>query len=500
MKRRDFIRVTAKGGLLAVAAPTLLDLLLHSEALPGELAYSARAELEAGLARVLQAALAGGGEYADVYLEEVVRTGISLADGTVGSVEYGIDKGGGVRVVSGWKTGYAFCDSWQEADLADVARVAAEIGRAGGGVAPGKLAEKQGRGLLTYRISPAGVDASKKVEVVRFVDRVVRAYDPAIKQVRVAYRDELKRIVIATSDGVFVKQDQPLIWIEVDALAERDGKRQPGYVRRSKKIGFEYVEPKFLEETAREAARQAVDMLEAGEAPSGEMPVVIGSGGGVVFHEAVGHGLEGDSVQRKASFYAGLVGTKVASDLITLVDEGSLPNLRGSFDFDDEGTPSGRVVLIEGGVLKGYMNDLMTARKMGAEPTGNGRRQSYMDYPLTRMTNTYIMPGGSTPEQVIAETKRGIFAKRLGGGEVDTATGSFTFGVREAYLIENGKITSPVRGATLIGSGPEILQRIDMVANDLTFWPGTCGKGQWVPITSGSPTLRISSIVVGGRG
>ncbi len=500
MKRRDFIKVTAKGGVLAVASSAMLDLILRGEAFPQELLYSSSPGLEASLAKVIEAALSSGGQYADVYLEEVSRTGISLADGIVRSVEYGVDKGGGVRVVSNWKTGYAFCDSWDEPDLARVARVAAEISRGGGRVEAARLTERQGRGLVKYKISPDDVGASKKAEVVSLVDRVARGYDPAIKQVRVSYRDEIRKIVIATSDGGFVRQEIPLVWIEVDTLAERGSKRHPGYVRQSKKMGFEYAEPGFIEETAREAARQAVDMLDAGDSPSGEMPVVIGSGGGVVFHEAVGHGLEADSVERKTSFYAGLVGTKVASDLITLVDDGSIPNMRGSFDFDDEATPAGKAVLIEGGILKGYMYDLMSARKMGAVPTGNGRRQSYMDYPLARMTNTFITAGTASPEEIIAQTGRGIFAKRLGGGEVDTVTGNFTFGVREAYLIEKGKITSPVRGATLVGNGPEILKRIDMVGNDLSFWPGTCGKGQWVPITSGAPTLRISSIVVGGRG
>jgi TldD protein len=498
MKRREFLRVTAKGGAFAVASPAILDLILRGNLSAGDLAFRST-DLDVMLPRVLEAALSSGGQFADVYLEEVVRTGISLADGAVQSVLYAVDKGGGVRVVSDWKTGYAFSDSWEQAALTDAARVAREIGR-GGQSAVASLAERPSRGLVRYRISPDDVDGTRKVEVVTRIDKAARAYDPAIKQVRVTYRDELRRIVVATSDGLLVRQELPLVWIEIDTLAERGGKRHPGYVRQSKRMGFEFVDPALVEEFGRDAARQAVDMLEADEAPSGEMPVVIDSGGGVVFHEAVGHGLEADAVERKASFYAGLEGTKVASDLVTIVDDGSIPDFRGSYDYDDEGTPSGKAVLIEGGTLKGYMSDLVTSRKLGIPATGNGRRESYMHYPLVRMTNTYIDAGRSTPEEVIADTRRGIFAKRLGGGEVDTATGNFTFAVREAYLIDRGKITTPVRGATLIGSGPEILKRIDMVANDLSFWPGTCGKGQWVPITSGSPTLRIASIVVGGSG
>jgi TldD protein len=423
-----------------------------------------------------------------------------MADGKVNSVDYGLEKGGGVRVVRDWKTGYAYCDSWEEADLARVARTASEISRSGAAVAAAALAGRPGRGIMSYKISPDAVDASRKAEVLAIIDSAARGYDPAIKQVRADYRDELRRIVVATSDGVFVQQDAPMVWVEINVLAERGDKRHPGIVRQSKKVGFEFLERAAVEDIARDAARQAVAMLEAGGAPSGEMPVVIGSGGGVVFHEAVGHGLEADSIERNASFFAGLMGTKVASDLITLVDDGSIPNLRGSFDYDDEGTPSGKNVLIEGGILRNYMYDLMSARKLGGTPTGNGRRESYRDYPLARMTNTYITAGTSAPAEIVSATQRGVYAKRLGGGEVDTATGDFTFAVREGYLIEKGKIGAPVRGATLIGKGPEILKRIDMVGNDLTFWPGSCGKGQWVPITSGSPTLRIGSIVVGGTG
>jgi len=497
MKRRDFLRVTAKGGIFALASPAILEMLLREESRAQAAAFTS-ADLQSMLGRVIERALANGGQFADVYLEEVVRTGIDLADGKITSVDYGIDKGGGVRVMSDWKTGYAYCDSWDEEQLDRVAGVAAEISR-GGSALIAALTAGSPRQVISYRTSPDDVEAAQKAEAVALADKIAREYDPAIKQVRVSYRDEMRRIVVATSDGAFVRQEIPLIWLEIDTLAERGDRRHPGYVRQSKKMGFEYVDRAFIEQSAREAARQAVVMLDAVDAPSGEMPVVVGTGGGVVFHEAVGHGLEGDAVERKTSFFAGLVGTKVASDIVTLVDDGSIPDYRGSYDFDDEGTPSRKSTLIEAGELKGYMLDLATARKTAANSTGNGRRQSYMYYPIVRMTNTYVAAGTTAPEEVIAATERGLYAKRFGGGEVDTATGNFTFAVREAYLIEKGKLTTPVRGATLIGNGPEILKRIDMVGNDLEFWPGTCGKAdQWAPITSGSPTLRISSIVVGG--
>jgi TldD protein len=500
MNRRDFVKVTIKGGTVVLVAHPILDLLAGNAAVAGESSYFTEAGFSDSMVRVLETALAGGGEYGDIYLEEVLRTGISLVDGKVESVEYGIHRGGGVRVLSNWKTGYAFCDSWEEDELRKVAEVAARISQAGSPTKVGELTARSGRGVTSYEISADEVEASKKVDIAVHADRVARAYDPSITQVRVNYTDEMKRVLICTSEGVLVRQETPLLWITLNTLAQQGSKRSPGYLRKSKKIGFEYMTPEFVEETAREAARQAVDMLEAGDAPRGEIPVIIGSGGGVVFHEAVGHGLEADGVEKGTSFYTGMVGERVGSEQVTIVDDGSIANLRGSFDFDDEGTPSQRNVLIEKGILKGYINDRLTAWRLGAEPTGNGRRQSYQHYPLVRMTNTLLMPGQQSPEEIIEATSGGIYARHLGGGEVDTATGNFTFGVREAYLIENGKITSPVRGATLMGNGPEILKRIDMVADDIAYWPGTCGKGQWVPVSSGAPTLRITSINVGGRG
>ncbi len=500
MNRRDFIKVTARGSAFAIASPAILNLLAGDAALSGDLAGLNDPGMADSMSRVLTRALANGGQHADVYLEEIIKTGVRLVDGKVESVDYGIYRGGGVRLVHDWKTGYAYCDSWDEGELVRVAGVASNLARGGDAVTVADLTARQGRGVTRYDIPPDEVDAGRKMDAVVLADRAARAYDPAIKQVKINYTDELKRVLVCNSQGVMIRQEIPLIWISIDTLAERGSHRHPGYVRRSAKTGFEYVTSEFIEETAREAARQAVDMLEAREAPRGEIPVVIGTGGGVVFHEAVGHGLEADGIEKRTSFYTDRVGEKVGSDQITIVEDGSLPNMRGSFDFDDEGTPSQRNVLIEGGILKGYMYDLLTAWRLNAEPTGNGRRQSYKHYPLVRMTNTLLMPGDFAPEEIIEGTTTGILTKHLGGGEVDTTTGNFTFGIREAYLIENGKITAPVKGATLIGNGPEILKCIDMVGNDLAFWPGTCGKGQWVPVSSGAPTLRITSITVGGRG
>jgi TldD protein len=499
MKRREFIKVTVKGGALALSSPLILEAMTGSEARAG-LGLLADPGLEADLVEVLDTAMSRGAQFSDIYLEEVLRTRITLGDGKVESVEYGVHRGGGVRVLSNWKTGYAYCDSWRREELREVAEVASRIGSGESGEGVADLSGSGGRGVVDFEVSPELVPAEAKVERVLMADRIARSYDPAIRQVKAEYSDEIRRILVCNSRGLIVRQEVPLIWLVVRTLAERNGKRSPGYLRKSKKLGFEYVTDDFVKETATESARQAVDMLEAVEAPGGELPVVIGSGGGVVFHEAVGHGLEADGVERGTSFYTGKVGTRVGSDLVTVVDDGSIPNFRGSFDFDDEGTPSRRNVLIERGILRGYMHDLLTSWKLDSEPTGNGRRQSYMHYPLVRMTNTLIEPGQNAAEDIIRSTSRGLYTRHLGGGEVDTSTGNFTFGVREAYLIEDGRITKPVKGATLIGNGPEILKRIDMVGDDMSFWPGTCGKGQWVPVTSGAPTLRITSIVVGGRG
>ncbi len=501
MRRRDFIKVIAKGSALALASPLAADLLGVRPALGADLDWESAAGAGGDLASVLRAALARGGLLGEVYLEEVVRTGIRMTDGRIEYIELGLDRGGGIRVIKDWKTGYAFCDSWDVDELKQAAGVASRIGGAGDAVTGiGALdpSAARPRGIVSYVTDPAEVLADAKVAVVDLADRVAREYDPAIKQVRVEYRDEMRRMVVVSSEGVAVRQEIPLLWLSLDILAVRGDRRAPGYVRRSSKSGFEHMTEEFVRETAREGARQAVTMLDAADAPSGEMPVVIASGGGVVFHEAVGHGLEADGIERGTSFYTGRVGERVGSDVVTIVEDGSIPHLRGSFDYDDEGTPSRRNVLIENGILRGYISDRLTAAKLGIPLTGNGRRESYMHYPLVRMTNTFILDGASDPEEIVSATDRGLYAKRLGGGEVDTTTGNFTFGVREAYLIEKGRITSPVRGATLIGNGPEILRRIDMVGGDTTFWPGTCGKGQWVPISSGAPTLRITAVNVGG--
>jgi TldD protein len=308
----------------------------------------------------------------------------------------------------------------------------------------------------------------------------------------------MQRFAVANSDGAWVEGSMPLLYLRVNAIATKDGRRGMGMERVSFRLGAEQMDGDAAGKAGQKAGRMAVAMLDAEAAPAGEMPVILAAGGGVLFHEAVGHGLEGDGVRRGSSFFAGRVGEVVGSERVSVVDWGGIADLRGSYDVDDEGTAPVKSVLIERGVLRGFMNDRMTAGVLEAERTGNGRRQSYRFPPLVRMSNTYLPAGEDDVEEMIRATPSGLYARTLGGGEVDTTTGNFTFGVLEAYRIEDGKLGRAVRGANLVGNGPEILKRIDRVGPDLEYWPGTCGKGQWVPITAGAPTLRIASMTVGG--
>jgi TldD protein len=319
-----------------------------------------------------------------------------------------------------------------------------------------------------------------------------------VGQVTIDHADEMLHFLVVNSDGTRCEDTLPLLYMRINVFASKNGRRGTGMERLSRRLGAEQMANAAPEAGGREAARMAVAMCDAAEAPSGEMPVVLGAGGGVLFHEAVGHGLEGDAVRKGTSFFKDLVGQTVASEHVSVRDTGALPELRGSYNVDDEGTPPRENLLIDKGVLRGFLNDRITAAVLKAERTGNGRRQSYRFPPLVRMSNTFLAPGTDMVEEIIKETKSGLFARNLGGGEVDTATGNFTFGVLEGYLIEDGRIAGPVSGANLVGNGPEIMKRIDRVGPDQKFWAGTCGKGQWVPVSSGAPTLRISSMTVGG--
>ncbi len=493
--RREFLKRGVATGVTLVVTPSILRTIL--EAVPGSTEEIPGWLSKEDMEQLLETALSRGGDFADIFLERKVRTNIDMDEGKVRTVHFGIDQGVGIRVIEGDTTGYAFSDDLSMRKLLETAKVASEVARSSSRGASVSRAEAPHR--VFARIPLESATEREKLALVKRAEAAARDQDRRITNATVSYYDETRRIAVANSKGLWIQDEKPIIYFTVWAQASDGERSHRGRSRRSATRGLEFFDDTPPEEPASMAAREAIAMLDAEEAPSGEMPVVVEAGwGGVLFHEAVGHGLEGDAIQAKTSYYYGKLGERVASEHINLVDDGSIPGLRGSSNIDDEGTPTQRNVLIEKGVLKGYMHSILSAKQLGETPTGNGRRESYKHYPLVRMTNTYIMEGESKPEEIFRNTKKGLYAKAFWGGVVDTASGNFTFSVRQAYLIENGKVTRPVKGATLIGNGPEALRSIDMLANNLGYGPGTCGKGQWVPVTSGQPTLRLSKITVGG--
>lgn len=450
--------------------------------------------------------LAGPGiDAADLYFQTQVSETWVLEDGIVKEGSFNLDQGVGVRAQSGEKTGFAYSNAITPEALSQAARAARSIARAGqqGRVQAFKATEVM---PLYAADNPLDViDRAQKVELLKRIDVATRALDPRIKQVTVSLAGVWDRVLVAATDGSLGADIRPLVRFNVSVIVEQNGRRERGGHGGGGRTDYRY----FLNEDramgyAREALRQALVNLEAIAAPAGTLPVVMGAGwSGVLLHEAVGHGLEGDFNRKGSSNYSGKIGQQVASKLCTIVDDGTLTERRGSLSMDDEGTPTQCTTLIENGVLKGYMQDKLNARLMGVARTGNGRRESYSHLPMPRMTNTYMLAGESDPEEIIRSVKKGIYCANLGGGQVDITSGKFVFSTSEAYLIEDGKITAPVKGATLIGNGPEAMSKVSMVGNDLALdsGVGTCGKdGQSVPVGVGQPTLKIDAITVGGTG
>jgi TldD protein len=452
--------------------------------------------------RTLQAALRTGGDFAEVFAEDRRGSSARLDDGRLQSFNSGRDKGAGIRVVSGETTGYAHTADLSEEGLRAAAEAAAGAARGGGGgTRTVDLNRVQGPDVNHVGVLPETVEKDKKAELLLRADVAARSEGDAIKQVIAVYADNRRRILVANSDGVLAEDDQVRTRFMVQAVAGADTGMQTGYESTGFTMGFELFDQLDVEEFARTAARRALTKLRARPAPSGALPVVINrGGGGVMFHEACGHGLEADAIMKAASVYAGRVGELVASPLVTLVDDGTMGPEWGSFSVDDEGKPAGRNVLIQDGVLTDYMWDNLRARKADRPSSGNGRRESYRHTPMVRMTNTFLVNGTEDPDEIVRQTPYGVYVASLGGGQVDTATGDFVFGMTEAYLIEDGQITDPLRDANLIGNGPESLRNIDAVGNDFAFGPpGMCGKdGQSVPVGDGNPTLRVASLTVGG--
>jgi TldD protein len=454
------------------------------------------------LERVLARGLRSGAEFAEVYAEDRAGTGAGLDDGKVEQITSGRDRGAGIRVVRGETTGFAYTADLSEAGLlaaAEAAAAAASTG--GGGVRTVALTRREPHVVGSVDVYPEDVPKQRKIELLLAADHAARAAGSAVVQVSASYSDARKRVLVANSDGVLANDDRVRTIFRVSVVANGDTGMQTGYQSVGRTIGFELFDRIDVDEVARRAAEQALTKLRARPAPSGTMPVVIRHGsGGVLFHEACGHGLEADLIAKGASVYAGRVGEQVASSLVTLVDDGTMADEWGAIGIDDEGHPSQRNVLIQDGVLTDYMWDYLRARKESRVSSGNGRRQSYMHLPMVRMTNTYVLDGADDPDDIVRATDHGVYVAQLGGGSVNTATGDFVFGMTEAYLIENGEITDPLREGNLIGNGPQVLRDIDLLGNDFTMGsPGTCGKdGQGVPVGDGQPTLRVRALTIGG--
>ena len=489
--------MSLKGGIMMVAAPPLFSHLLTSCSTGNTVPVL---EIDPSvLNRVIARALEKGGDFADVYIENRISRQIVMEESKFKSGLYGISQGAGVRVISGNKTGYAYTEEITEEKLLRAADVASYVALTGGPITPVNISKTDRPSFITVKKPLGEIADEKRIEVMKRADEAAMSYDSRIKMAMVNYYDEVRGRIIANSEGIYLQDELPMMFFIVQTLGDDGQARHMSRERLSKHMGFEMFEEFTPEMVAERAAREAIAMLAAQDAPAGIMDVVMQNGwGGVLVHEAVGHPLEADNIAKKIGAFTGKIGQKVASDLFTMVDDGSIPNARGTINFDDEGTPVKRNVLIEKGILKGYMTDVLSAKQLGMERTGNGRRESFRYLPIPRMTNTFIDKGESDPADILSSTKKGIYVQSLSGGSVNPVTGVFNFTCREAYLIENGKKTTPIKGATLIGSCLEVISNVDAVGTDLDFGPGICGKGQAAEVDAGQPTVRIRGINVGG--
>ncbi len=454
------------------------------------------------LSGILKKSMSTGADYGDIFIENQRPLTIQLEDDKIEKISSGVDAGIGVRVIFGDKSAYAYSNDFSEDSLFDIAEtVSRAVKERDISNRTFDLTKAIPTVHFDIKLNPGGVDMARKISLVESANRAAKDISSSIKQVSVVYRDTIQDVCIATSDGIIAEDERVYSLALIHVIAADGDILQTGYEPVGGLAGFEIFEENPFEQTAVKAAKKAVTMLKAKKAPGGRMPVVVASeAGGTMIHEAIGHGLEADLVQQGLSVYAGKVGEKIASSLVTIIDDSTLSGRRGSFRFDDEGILSQRTVLVEKGILKGYMYDVMTSLKGNVLSTGNGRRQSYRSRPIPRMTNTFIASGEGDPESIVKSIDKGFLVKKMGGGQVNTVTGEFVFEVSEGCIIEKGSIGEPLRGATLIGNGPEILNSIDMVGNDIGFDIGTCGKdAQGVPVSDGMPTVRIPEMVVGGK-
>ncbi len=463
---------------------------------------------ERDLESYLSEALSAGGDYADLYFEYLATSSIGIDEGIVKSAAEGVELGVGVRVLAGERTGYAYSDDLSPEKIRKAARVAARIAQGPSSIVRTGFEEARKHNLYPMLQAPHETGLAERVALVKRADEAARAYDSRVFQVQAQYADSIREVLVASSDGRLSYDRQPMARIGVAALAREGsadggGVPQHGYSGGGGRVTLDFfINEKTPEHFAREAARQAIVQLGAVDAPAGETTVVLGPGWpGILLHEAVGHGLEADFNRKGVSAFTGRVGQQVASPLCTVIDDGTIGSRRGSLNVDDEGMPTQRNVLIENGVLRGYLQDQLSARLMKSTSTGSGRREGYQHIPMPRMTNTYMLAGESAPEDIIRSVSKGIYCATFGGGQVDITSGNFVFSATESYLIEDGKITRPVRGASLIGNGPEALKYVSMVGNDLLLDEGigVCGKeGQSVPVGVGIPTVKIDRMTVGG--
>lgn len=459
---------------------------------------------EIDFAAVLKRALRNGGDFADIFIERSTPLSIVCEDDRIEKVISGLDCGAGVRVLFGQRAAYAYSNEVSTSSLLELADAVSQASGAGRGQTDHhgmNLSRRKPAVDFVIQRAPETVATVQKVALITSANAAARAIDPRIRQVMATYRENRQHVTIANSEGFIAEDERMYLTAMVHVVAMDGGVIQTGYEPVGGFMGMELFELNPLDQAAERASRRALQMLSARKAPAGRMPVVLSSeAGGTMIHEAVGHGLEADLAQSGLSVYSGRIGEQIASPLITVLDDATLPGRRGSFRVDDEGTDSQRTKLVDRGILKTFMYDRLTALKDGMRSTGNGRRESYKHRPIPRMTNTMIAPGASDPDDILRATHRGLFVKKMGGGQVNTVNGDFVFEVSEGYLIENGRIGEPVRGATLAGNGPQVLMSIDMVGSDLGFSIGTCGKdGQGSPVSDAQPTLRIPEITVGGE-
>jgi TldD protein len=459
---------------------------------------------EVATQRIFGTIMAHRADDADLFFQYNRAEGWTLEEGQVKSGSYSIDQGVGVRVVSGEKTAFAYADDINPDALDAAARVTRAIASDGGSGRPGQAIVRAGHSLYAPIDPISQFDDAQKVRILENLEGFARRIDPRVKQVIGRLSGEYDVVLVARADGALAADVRPLVHLAITVIAEEGGRREQGHQGAGGRFGYAFFTDEVLERLAQDAVRQALVNLQSRPAPAGVMSVVLGPGWpGVLLHEAIGHGLEGDFNRKGTSAFSGRIGERVAAPGVTVIDDGTLPDRRGSLSIDDEGNPTGRNVLIEDGILRGYIQDRLNARLMGVAPTGNGRRESYASIPMPRMTNTFMLGGDKDPQEIIASLDRGLYAVNFGGGEVDITNGKFVFSASEAYWIENGRIQYPVKGATLIGNGPDALTRVSMIGNDMCLDPGIgmCGKeGQSVPVGVGQPTVRIEGLTVGGTG